>query len=191
MDAVNANIPKFATTLTSIDPALHPNVPEALHTVYSGQTIEYVAHESIVLRPGFKVEAGAHFVARIEPCPNCNSAKVILKSLNNDVEIEEELYIAVGDNEEEQPLDKDKTITDEPHIYPNPTTGLLTIDAKNNNSHIQMIELYNTLGSKQFTFNGNHGFFQEIDISHLPSQVYLLKIQVNGQIFTKKLMLQK
>jgi hypothetical protein len=54
-----------------------------------------------------------------------------------------------------------------------------------------MIELYNTQGAKQFSFNGNHGHFQEIDISLLPSQVYILKIQVNGQVFTKKLILQK
>ena len=107
------------------------------------------------------------------------------------MEVEEELYIAVGDNEEEQPKGKSKTISEEPQIYPNPTTGLLTIDTKNGNSRIQTIELYNTQGVKQFTFDGNHGYFQEIDISHLPSQAYILKVCVNGQVFTKKLILQK
>jgi len=54
-----------------------------------------------------------------------------------------------------------------------------------------MIELYNMQGTKLFTFNGNNSLFQEIDIFHLPSQAYNLKIQVNGQVFTKKLILQK
>jgi len=194
-NAIHAGIPRFATTLTSVNPDLYPNspipIPEELHTIKAGQTVEYVASESIRLLPGFKVEAGAHFTARIEPCINCNSAKVTTKSLKNGVEIEEEIYIAVGDNEEEQPIGKDETVAGEPQVYPNPTTGLLTIRTKNDNSRVEMIELYDTQGTKLFTFNGNNGSFQEIDISYLPSQVYALKIQVNGQIFTKKLILRK
>ena len=185
----------------------HQNVPQtymklesasetsaaAWRTIQSGQSAEYVAHETIILKPGFKAEAGSHFVARIDPCPGCNSAKVTVKRSDNGVEIEEELYIAVGDQEEKQSSlgVGSKIVADEPQVYPNPTTGLLTIDAKNNNSRIQMIELYNTQGAKMFIFSGNEGFFQEIDISHLPSQVYILKIQVNGQVFSKKLILQK
>jgi len=165
--------------------------PAAWRTIQSGQSAEYVAHERIVLKQGFKAESGSYFKARIEPCNNCNSAKVAVKSLKNGVEIEEELYIAVGDSEEEQPLGEGKTIAEEPQVYPNPTTGVLTIDTKNENNRIQMIELYNMQGTKLFTFNGNNSLFQEIDISHLPSQVYNLKIQVSGQVFTKKLVLQK
>ena len=181
-------IPKTATVLESPS----ESSPAAWRTIESGQTVEYVAHERIVLKPGFKVEAGAHFSARIEPCANCNSAKITKKSLdNNGEEVEKELYIAIGDNEEELPLDENKTVSDELQVYPNPTTGVLTIRAKNENSRIQMIELYNTQGTKLFSFNGNQNLFQEIDISHLPSQVYSLKIQINGQVFTKKLILQK
>ena len=165
--------------------------PSAWRTIQSGQIAEYVTHESIRLLPGFKAESGAHFTARIKPCPNCNSARVTLKSLSNGVEIEEDLYIAVGDDESEQPSGEAKTTADEPQVYPNPTTGLLTINTQNDNSRIQMIELYNTQGVKLFTFSGNQGYFQEIDISHLPSQVYVLKVHVNGQVFTKKLILQK
>jgi hypothetical protein len=179
------DIPKYPTNLT-VD---FGNTTD--NTIASGQNVTYVAHNSIVIKPGFKAEAGSHFVARIEPCNNCNSVKVAVKSLKNGVEVEEELYIAVGDNEEEQPMGESKTISEEPQIYPNPTTGLLTIITTNGNSRIQTIELYNTQGAKQFTFNGNHGSFQEIDISHLPSQMYVLKVYVNGQVFTKKLILQK
>ena len=162
----------------------------------SGSDYTLTAGSNIVFLPGTKIEAGSHFVAKIEPCSgnlvSCgtHSAKVMMKSLYNGEEIEKELYIAVED-EEEQPLEESKTIAEEPQVYPNPTTGLLTIDTKNGNSHIQTVELYNTQGAKQFTFNGNYDSFQEIDISHLPSQVYVLKVHVNGQVFTKKLILQK
>jgi hypothetical protein len=183
------NVPKTFNVLESVPEG--QGYPASWRTIESGQSAEYVAHESITLLPGFTAEAGSTFVARIEPCPNCNSATVTVKKLENGVEIEEELYIAVGDNEKEQLLDKDKTAADELLVYPNPTTGLLTIHAKNENSRIQMIELYNTQGTKLFTFSGSHGAFQEIDISHLPSQVYVLKIQMNEQLFTKKLILQK
>ena len=189
LGGTHQNVPK---TFMRIESAPETS-PAAWRTIQSGQSAEYVAHESIRLLPGFKAEAGSHFVARIEPCNNCNSAKVMVKSLKNGVEVEEELYIAVGDNEEKSSSlgEESKEIANDPQVYPNPTTGLLTIDTKDNNSRIQMIELYNTQGSKQFTFSGNGGFFQEIDISHLPSQVYILKIQMNGQVFTKKLILQK
>ena len=187
--APHHNVPYTASVLWSVPEG--NGVPTDWHTIKSGQVAVYSAHKEIRLLPGFKVEAGATFVARIEPCASCNSAKVMLKSLKNGVEIDEELYIAVGDNEEEQPSEEGKTITEEPQVYPNPTTGLLTIDTKNENNRIQMIELYNMQGTKLFTFNGNNSLFQEIDISHLPSQAYNLKIQVNGQVFTKKLILQK
>lgn len=193
LDSIPYKAPKYATTLTSAYPATVQGytVPAAWYTVQSGKSVEYVAHESIKLMPGFKAEAGSHFIARVEPCKNCNSAKVAMKNFKNGVEVEEELYIAVGDNEEEQSQGEGKTVVEAPQVYPNPTTGLLTIDTKNDKSRIQTIELYDAQGAKQFAFDGNHGSFQEIDISHLPSQVYVLKVHVNRQVFTKKIILQK
>jgi hypothetical protein len=113
-----------------------------------------------------------------------------MKNSDNGTDAEEKLYIAVGNDEEKHLPGKGNTAADEPQVYPNPTTGLLTIHAQNDNNRIQMLELYSTQGAKLFTFNGNQSYFQAIDISHLPSQVYILKIQVSEQIFTKKLILQ-
>ncbi len=190
--------PKYATRLTSAYPGtikignITTSTPPSWYTVEPGETKEYVAHESIILKPGFHAKAGSNFTARIEPCNNCISATVKVKSLSSSgVEVEEELYIAVGDNEEELFLSEKEIAIAKLQVYPNPTTGLLTIDAENDNNSIQMIELYSTQGTKLFSFGGNSGFFQEIDISHLPSQVYILKIQANGQTFTKRLILQK
>lgn len=41
------------------------NFPQ-LYVIYSGTTYEYVAHEAIILKPGFHAEAGSNFTARIE-----------------------------------------------------------------------------------------------------------------------------
>jgi hypothetical protein len=181
------NVPKTFTVLESV-PEGH-GFSTSWHTIESGQTAEYVAHEAIILKAGFHAKAGSNFTARIEPCANCASAMVMVRRIDGDgAEIEEEIYIAVGDNEEEQ--SEGVTATGELQVYPNPTTGLLTIRTENDN-RIQMIELYSAQGEKLLVFSGNRGTFQEIDISHLPSQIYILKILVNGQIFTKRLILQK
>ena len=185
------NIPRYPTRLTSAYPATINGytVPSSWYTIASGETRKYFAHEAIFLEPGFDAQSGSIFVARIEPCTNCNSAKVTLKSTGDDgSEIEEEIYISVGDNDEDeqqQPLDRSEIPTDELYVYPNPTTGLLTIET-NINSHIKEVELYNAQGVKIFTLSSSQSFFQEIDISHFPSQIYILKINVDGLIFTKK-----
>jgi hypothetical protein len=193
-DDIPQHIPKYAITLTSAYPATVQGytVPSSWYTIEPGQTVEYVAHGMIVLKSGFHVKAGSNFRARIDPCANnCTSAMVMVRRIDGDgAETEEEIYIAVGDNEEEQPLGEGVTATGELQVYPNPTTGLLTIRTEND-SRIQMIELYSAQGEKMLVFSGNRGTFQEIDISHLPSQIYILKILVNGQIFTKRLILQK
>jgi len=55
-------IPKTATVLESVQAG--SGIPTDWHTIKSGESVEYVAHERIVLKPGFKAEAGSHFVAQ-------------------------------------------------------------------------------------------------------------------------------
>ncbi len=63
------NVPKTFTTLTSVP--LDNAYPSSWRTISSGDTSEYVAHKEVVLQPGFTAEAGSDFVARIEPCADC------------------------------------------------------------------------------------------------------------------------
>jgi len=60
-------------------------------------------------------------------------------------------------------------------VYPNPTTGELTIE--NGELRIENVEVYNIVGQKQkLIFNFQFSTFNSIDISHLPSGIYFLKI---------------
>ena len=125
LDAIPGSHPKTATTLTSINPTLHNTstftVPMAWYTIEPGQTIEYVAHESITLQPGFHAKAGSNFTARIEPCQNCVglvSSKVIYSETEED---EPEININELDNIEKGNINKYKE--DTVIISPNPNEG--------------------------------------------------------------------
>ncbi len=65
-------------------------------------------------------------------------------------------------------------------IYPNPVNDILTLES---NSNIDLIELYNILGTKiNSVYNTNI-----IDMSKLNSGIYLIKIHLNGTSLTKKI----
>ena len=73
-------------------------------------------------------------------------------------------------------------ITQSPaYIYPNPTDGRIHISSKTAVTHV---ELTNMVGKKLYTATPNSKQL-DVDISHLPSGVYLLKL--NGQYIHKVL----
>lgn len=67
-------------------------------------------------------------------------------------------------------------------VYPNPTNSLLFIKAQNNN--IEKIEIYNSFGQLNLT-KGND--FQNIDVSHLSSGIYIMKIFTENGHINKKI----
>lgn len=70
-------------------------------------------------------------------------------------------------------------------VYPNPASNSLHI---NSNHQIDKIELYSTLGKSVLTLRSN---FNNIDVSALKSGLYLLKIHVDDQVTTKKIIIRK
>ena len=72
-------------------------------------------------------------------------------------------------------------------IFPNPTSGLLNINAVEVNSSV---EVYNVIGEKVYTnslVKGNNS----IDLSGLSNGAYFVKLNSNGSITTKKVVLSK
>jgi len=70
-------------------------------------------------------------------------------------------------------------------IYPNPTTGKLTID--NGELIIENVEIYDVFGRKQeIIVNYQLSTINSIDVSHLPAGMYYLKVGNQTARFVKK-----
>ncbi len=74
-------------------------------------------------------------------------------------------------------------------IYPNPANTYVYIDLLNhlNASKIQNISVYNLLGEKVFESNG---YINKIPVCNFSNGVYLLKINMNEMLFTKKIIIE-
>ncbi|SDR74336.1 Por secretion system C-terminal sorting domain-containing protein [Polaribacter sp. KT25b] len=72
-------------------------------------------------------------------------------------------------------LSIEKNTLENLNIYPNPTSGNITIRSE---KEIQTISIYNTLGKKIKEFNANQ---KEINISNFSKGIYLLKIKFDDK----------
>ena len=82
---------------------------------------------------------------------------------------------------------KTNTANDAISIFPNPTSGILNINAVEANSSV---EVFNVIGDKVYTnslVKGNN----TIDLSSLSNGAYFVKLSSNNQITTKKVVLSK
>ena len=68
--------------------------------------------------------------------------------------------------------------------YPNPTTGVLNLRSVDN---IEQVSLYNLLGQR-VKDNTLDSTAAQVDISGLSSGTYIMKVTVNGQIGTYKVL---
>jgi len=76
------------------------------------------------------------------------------------------------------------TLSNQIHVYPNPTTGKLTID--NGQLTIKSVELYDVVGKKLFEEKENLTVLRSYDLTVFPNGVYFLKITTENGIVTKK-----
>jgi phosphatidylserine/phosphatidylglycerophosphate/cardiolipin synthase-like enzyme len=78
-------------------------------------------------------------------------------------------------------------ITHEFALYPNPTTGLLTIDTKNAYSLDNVtISIYDALGKNVYTNEYSSLVHENISISNQAAGLYFVTIQTNGKTFHYK-----
>lgn len=76
-------------------------------------------------------------------------------------------------------------------LYPNPTSGKVNIDLTWNESKKVDVMVYNILGVQVFRNNYFTGERITIDLSDQVTGIYLLKLNVDGQSFVRKLTLDK
>jgi hypothetical protein len=71
-------------------------------------------------------------------------------------------------------------------IYPNPTFGELTIN--NEQLEIKGIEVFNLMGKKQDVMIDNQLGKYVLDISHLPAEMYIIRITTAEDVIVKKIL---
>lgn len=80
-------------------------------------------------------------------------------------------------------------------IYPNPSNGYITVEIENSSlNSSNTIEVYNTLGmlvlkTKRLNQNSNE-ISHKIDLRSLDSGIYLVKININNNSYTEKIIIQ-
>ncbi len=144
------------------------NMPDSLRTIPSGATSEYVAHKEVVLRPGFTAENGCDFVARIEPCAECEEER----GQNHPMEVTN------ATPRRGMPLRVPTNGT--LRLHPNPTGGILTVESAN---PIREITVYDLAGRVMMTAEGGDAI-SVMDVSSLPNGIYLLRAVTDSGVET-------
>lgn len=147
--------------------------------VVSGQEVRFKAGKSIHLRPNFKVYPGAYFKAKIGNCLSCQAYKIANNNnSNNSNNIAQTAAIAT-----------DLT------VHPNPTTGVFDLYFQDKvdfrSEDVITIEIYSINGQLvQRTLEQGKEHYS-LDISELPSSLYLIKLlDPSGNIYNTKIIKQ-
>ena len=166
------NVPGIFTFLASVPETL--NYPATWRTIPNGAVSEYTAHEEILLQNGFFAEEGSDFYAHIVPCPSCSS-RVTQQGMVAETPLLPNGY----DNMPWQ--DSSETSVSEPQarqslkVWPNPVSGMLHIQLPDAEQDIAQISVCDLLGKIVLQKeNLNHS---ELDVSPLPSGMYLLRVR--------------
>ena len=177
------NVPPTATRLFSV-PTSVPNgsgtyyFADSLRTIPSGATSEYVAHKEVVLRPGFTAENGCDFVARIEPCAECEGER----GQSHPMEVTN------ATPRRDVARNVSTTTNGTLRLHPNPTGGTLTVETTN---PIREITVYDLAGRVMMTADGGtvetcHGASLQVDVSSLPNGIYLLRAVTDNGVETAR-----
>jgi hypothetical protein len=84
-----------------------------------------------------------------------------------------------------------KSADEKVSVYPNPSNGLVSIDLQGSLAQNASVEVYNSLGQKVLskTWNEVSGKF-DIDLSGNAAGVYTIKLIADGQVISKRVVLQ-
>lgn len=133
-----------------------------------GAFTEMIAGEKIVFKPYTHIQAGGQLHAYIAPggpfCGFLSKSTQLITELtvftNSDEESSQEVFFKV---------------------YPNPTTGLLTLELfETKQSSPYLLEIYNSKGNRLTMKCIDQSSHRSINLSGLPSGIYLIALTGNG-----------
>ena len=142
---------------------------------FNNADVTFKANKSVRLKPGFSVKANnSHFVANAKG-GRCNYNGT---PTANTVNPKATTYIYTGPEEEEaQPTTGKSQL-----VYPNPTTGRITVQCEEAQSTITIRDLLGNKVRQQKNASGN----VEIDLGGLPKGIYTVKIEGDEHVYTSK-----
>jgi|GEM_PF-2380730 len=192
------NVPQTFTVLESAS----ASSPASWRTIEPGQTVTYTAHEQVILKPGFHAKAGSNFTARIEPCPGCQGGRTspdpttidrsIIESAFNINESDDLSNRLVYKNEDND--DTLQKILPDNHldfiIYPNPNDGNFTLIIDTKEIQPFFVEIFNSFG--MLVSKTEYSNVSQININHsgLPQGIYFVKLSMDNNVSTKKVIIQ-
>ncbi|MFA7103438.1 MAG: C10 family peptidase [Bacteroidales bacterium] len=184
LGGIQENVPKTFTVLESVPSG--NGFPTSYHTIVSGHAVEYVAHKRIVLQTGFKVEAGAHFIARIEPCESCETSQSMLfLSQNEDSTFNYHANDASLQKSFENLQEEERASNKFIDLFPNPNNGTFTIKTNFDEEEILSIQVYNILGQRIYKQTGLSD--NTIQLPQSAKGIFWVEIMTQSQSFIKKI----
>lgn len=151
--------------------------PSTWRTIPSGTTASYVAHNEVLLRPGFTAEEGSEFIVRIEPCETCESQMLQVNSYSST-----DTATFANDSTAAKILRcGDTTFVSRPSpmmLYPNPTGGRLTVRTDGEHVGVRLYDLSgHAVGGWRILASDEKNL--EIDVAVLRPGSYLLQVVTN------------
>jgi len=153
----------------------------ALNTIATGKRMEFKAANSITLRPGFTVQAGAEFKASIGGCQVPQAQASMLNSVHEEMAPEffkkqtEVIREVVS-----QPQLEESTLK----IYPNPSTGTFNLELSYFGfGQVADFRVMNLFGQPVWRTQWSviNGFDHRVfDLSHLPAGTYAYVLVIDG-----------
>jgi hypothetical protein len=100
---------------------------------------------------------------------------------NNFVEVG---YVGFGDT----PLTAEHVL-----VYPNPTSGMISVEMNGNFQSVGSLEIFNVLGEKLIGINDPRLFMQtmQFDLGGNPPGIYYLNIKTGDNVIIKKITLSR
>ena len=155
----------------------------SFQTISSASTnyIKYMADGYVTLQPGFRATAGCRFVANTEGCANSTTGfnKAAVTASTTSTVIAKDAVANI-----------DKTPV---KIYPNPSSGMFTLQYNGNGKFSATIVVRNASGQivyrsalKQY----DNVLQEQVNITGKPKGIYLVEVLANNERVSSKVMIQ-
>jgi hypothetical protein len=164
------------------------------YTLNPGADVTIAAGTKIVFKPGAKALKGAKLKAKTGTTAMQKSA--LITNTNNPVSYSitspyiGKVSIYEDDTERTTEIDPIFSSEKEVNIFPNPSNGLLTITINGFSTLKGIVTVTNGIGNNVYEMQLNSNQ-QQVDLQMLPNGLYFVSVNINGDIYREKILINK